>query len=128
MGYRMSLGCTCEDRHFFLELDEGLAATIWMDDGGVLKSLGIATIPAIGESDGEDEESVEIEPDAFSSWLDALAAQRAAIQARLASTQARGGSAHRAWGDKEFAREFESWRALAAHAAETGERVDAGWA
>lgn len=128
MGYRMSLGCTCEDGHYFLELDEDVATTIWMDNGGVLQGLGIPTIPALGESDDEDAENVEIEPDAFARWLDALAAQRPAIQAKLASATGRSGAAHRPWGETEFARELASWRALAAHAAEVGERIDAGWA
>lgn len=126
MGYRMSLGCTCEEGHYFLELDESFATTIWLDNGGVLKQLGIATLASIGGAGDEDEE-VELEPADFLRWLDAVEAKRAAI---LEALRGRGGhpSGWSAWQEQEFTAAWKTYRELGRHAADEGVAIDAGWA
>jgi hypothetical protein len=126
MGYRMSLGCACEEGHCFLELDEAFATTIWMDNDGVLKQLGIATLTAVGGA-GEEDEEVEIEPGDFVRWLDAVDAKHAAI---LDALRARGGRPRlwSAWQEREFAEAWKTYRELAQHAATEGVAVVAGWA
>lgn len=129
MGYRMSLGCTCEEGHYFLELDHDFATTVWLDPHGVLKALGIATLASLGAADDQDEEAedVTIAPDEFLRWLEALAAQRASI---LEALRQRGGhpSTWREWQEREFGEALSSYRELAEHAAAVGADVDAGWA
>lgn len=125
MGYRMSLGCGCEDGHYFLELDDDFASTIWSDGYGVLKSLGIATLAVIGEPDedaGEEEENVSIAPEAFSRWLDQVSTARAAVQAKLKP------GLSKPWSEVEFARELAACRELAEHARAVGTTIEAGWA
>jgi hypothetical protein len=125
MGYRMSLACGCDESHFFLELDDDFATAIWSDNHGALKRAGIATLAAIGdadEDDDEEEEHVSIEPEAFSRWLDQVAAARAAIYDQL-----KGGRS-KPWTEVEFARELPGFRELAEHARAAGTTIEAGWA
>jgi hypothetical protein len=120
MGYRMSLSCGCEEEHYFLELDGGFASVIWIDNGGVLKGLGIASLASIGVADeDEEEEHVAIDPDA---WLDRLAQHRAAIREKLPEGR------RKVWNETEFQRELSAFRELGEHAREAGTSVEAGWA
>lgn len=129
MGYRMSLGCTCEEGHYSLELDESFARTVWQDDFGLLKQLGLASISSLGVADDEDEEAenVEIDPEVFAQWLEAVEARREEI---LEALRSRGGhpATWRAWQEREFAEDWRSYRELAQHAAAEGVAIDAGWA
>jgi hypothetical protein len=124
MGYRMSFGCSCEEGHFFFELDDEL------DPHVVLKAAGVATMPSTGDrsEDADDEdEQADIAPDTFLRWIDSIAAQRLAI---LEALRRRGGppSQWSAWREREFADALRSYRELSAHAAEVGAPIDAAWA
>lgn len=130
MGYRMSVGCSCEDAHYFLELDHEFATSVWLDPDGVLKEFGIAPLASVGSpGDDEDEESeqVLIAPDEFLRWLEALAAQRASI---VEAFRRRGGhpSKWSEWQEREFGPWLASCRELAEHATAVGAEVDVGWA
>lgn len=130
MGYRMSVGCSCEDSHYFLELGYDFAMGVWLDPDGVLKELGIATLPSIGTpGDEEDEESeqVLIAPDEFLRWLGALDAQRANIEQAI---RRRGGhpSSWSSWQEREFGEWLAMCRELVEHTATVGTEVDVGWA
>ncbi|MBI5433262.1 MAG: hypothetical protein HZA52_10575 [Planctomycetes bacterium] len=136
MGYRMSFGCGCDEGHYFFELDEDFATTVWMDNHGVLKQLGVSTIPSLAEpaddADGDEdadegEEQVDLAPEAFLRWLDVLSKHQVAIREALAK---RGGhpSVWSAWQDAEFAHALAAYRELAEHARAAGTTIDAGWA
>jgi sugar phosphate isomerase/epimerase len=130
MGYRMSVGCSCEDAHYFLELDHDFATRVWLDPEGVLKELGISALASMGRPGNDEDEEAEqvlIAPDEFVRWLEALEAQRANIVEGL---RRRGGhpSKWSAWQEREFGESARAYRELAEHAADVGAEVDVGWA
>jgi hypothetical protein len=130
LGYRMSVGCSCEDAHYFFELDHDFAMQVWLDHDGVLKELGISPLASMGSpGDDEDEqaEQVMIAPDEFLRWLQSLVAQRANVVEAL---RRRGGHPSRwsAWQEREFEESVRAYRELADHAAAVGAEVDVGWA
>ncbi len=126
----MSVGCSCEDAHYALELDREFATSVWLDPDGVLGEFAIATLASMGTPGDEEDEEAEqvlIAPDEFLRWLEALEAQRASI---VEAFRRRGGppSKWSAWQEREFVPWLASCRELAQHATAVGAEVDVGWA
>lgn len=121
MGIRVTIDCGCDETHYSCEFDDD-NFEIWFDNQGVLKRLGLETLPTLGEVvESSDEWTlVEIEPEAFLDWLDRFAAQRSSVQAAFKA-------AGRRWNDEYFASVESLLRELARHSASEGSSVSASW-
>lgn len=121
MGLRITIDCGCDEPHYSFEFDDD-DFELWFDNHGVLKSLGIATLPSVGDvvESSEEWSLVEIEPEAFLEWLDKLATQRSSLQAAFKT-------AGHAWNDQYFWSMEPQLRELAGHSSSEGTPVSVSW-
>lgn len=121
MSMRILIECGCDDVHHSHELgDEDFE--LWQDNDGVLRSLGIATLPGLGTVLEESDEwmLVSIEASSFLRWLNELAGKRAEIEAAFTSSG-------KAWRSAHFWSLQSELRELAEHAVKEESGVSASW-